>query len=163
MIRTRSRALLICGIVLLFSGCASSPTYEQSDYDSDYYTGYSGDQAEDPNKIKHKIGNKAVKDLWDQAEAARNAGDYDTAILLLERALRIVPNDAVMWSRLAEVHLRQGNANQAENLAAKSNAMTVDNPTLNYRNWLIISRARSLRGDDIGAQEAEYTAGSFRL
>ena len=164
MVINQFRTLLVCMVVFMFGGCVMTPEYdEQSDYDFDSYSGYAEEQTADPNKIKHRIGNKAVKDLWDSAEAARNAGDYETAILLLERALRIVPNDAVMWSRLAEIHLRQGNSNQAENLAAKSNAMTVDNPTLNYRNWLIISRARSQRGDDIGAQEAEYTAASFRL
>ena len=40
--------------------------------------------------------------------------------------------------------------------------MSLDNPLLNYRNWLIISRARKLTGNDVGAQEAEYTAQSFK-
>jgi Flp pilus assembly protein TadD len=154
------RGLLLGGIALLFAACSSTPKYEES---SDY--GFESDSqygVTDPNKIKHLIANPAVKDLWDQAEAARKAGDFDTAELQLERALRIAPEDAVMWSRLAEVHLSKGNSNQAENLAAKSNAMTMSNSTLNYRNWLIIARARSMRGDDIGAQEAEYTASSFR-
>lgn len=156
---TLSRILLAGSIALLFSACSSTPKYESSDYgiESDPQYGVT-----DPNKIRHLIANPAVKDLWDQAEAARIAGDYDTAELKLERALRIAPEDAVMWSRLAEVHLSKGNSNQAENLAAKSNAMTMDKPTLYYRNWLIIAKARSLRGDDIGAQEAEYTASSFR-
>jgi hypothetical protein len=33
---------------------------------------------------------------------------------------------------------------------------------LNYRNWLIIAQARRNVGNDVGAQEAEYTANSFR-
>lgn len=161
MYRSLSRGLLIGGFALLFAACSTTPVYEPDDFDP-YTSTEPGGEVQDPNKIRHVIANPAVKDLWDQAEAARAAGDYETAALLLERALRIAPNDAVMWSRLAEVNLSQGNSQQAENLAAKSNAMTVDNATLNYRNWLIIARARSMRGDDIGAQEAEYTAGSFR-
>ena len=160
MYRSLSRRLLIGGLVLLLAACSTTPVYESDDNGFDPYT--SSEPEQDPNKITHIIANPAVKDLWDQEEVARAAGDYETAALLLERALRIEPNDAVMWSRLAEVNLSQGNSQQAENLAAKSNAMTVDNATLNYRNWLIIARARSMRGDDIGAQEAEYTAGSFR-
>ena len=143
--------------VILFAGCASTP--EQIDHD--YQQPDNNVQAVG-NVIKHVIGNPAVIDLWNQAEAARNSNDLDTAELLLERALRIEPNDAVMWSRLAEVHLTQQNANQAENLAAKSNTMNIDNPILNYRNWVIISEARKLKGDDIGAQEALYTANSFK-
>lgn len=163
MYRSLSRGLLISGFALLFAACSTTPVYESDEYEFDPYTAEPGDgDVQESDKIRHVIANPAVKDLWDRAETARATGDYDTAALLLERALRIAPNDAVMWSRLAEVHLSQGNSQQAENLAAKSNAMTVDNATLNYRNWLIIARARSLRGDDIGAQEAEYTAGSFR-
>lgn len=113
------------------------------------------------DKVQHHIGNPAVLELWQKAEEARTLGDYEAAITHLERALRIDPQDAVMWSRLAEIRLNQGNTNQAENLAAKSNAMTADNPVLNYRNWLIIAKARRIEGDDIGAQEAEYTAKTF--
>jgi tetratricopeptide (TPR) repeat protein len=172
MYKSLARGLLIGGIALLFTACSLPLLDSDSDgqfepYETAGTTQNSTqdtvqDTVQDSSRITHVIANPAVKDLWDQSEAARKAGDYDTAALLLERALRIAPDDAVMWSRLAEIHLAQGNSQQAENLAAKSNAMTVDNGTLNYRNWLIIARARSMRGDDIGAQEAEYTAGSFR-
>lgn len=148
---------LAVGVAVLFVACSTT-----SEYESDY-------QPYEPlvdegagNTIRHTIGNPAVRDLWGQAEDARRNGDLDVAELFLERALRIEPNDAHIWSRLAEVHLRQLNANQAENLAAKSNTLSVENATLNYRNWLIISEARKLKGDDIGAQEALYTANSFK-
>ena len=122
----------------------------------------SPESLQNTNKIQHSIGNPAVIELWQQAEQARKLGDYDTAVQQLERALRLEPENPIMWSRLAEVQLTQGNANQAESLAAKSNAITFDNPLLNYRNWLIIARARALRGDELGAQEANYTAESFK-
>ncbi|MBN1378208.1 MAG: tetratricopeptide repeat protein [Gammaproteobacteria bacterium] len=144
-------------VALLFAGCASTPDYDGMEGQQPY-----GDIEATSNKISHAVNNPAVVDLWQKAEFARTSGDYETAAMQLERALRIEPNDAVMWSRLAEVQLLQENANQAENLAVKSNAMTLDNPLLNYRNWLIIARARTLKGDDIGAQEAEYTANSFK-
>lgn len=164
MCAVRSWTSLAVLTAFLFAGCASTPdSADKSDYQYEDFGSYeqqpgvTGD-----GSIRHAIGNPAVVDLWKQAEEARKTGDYDTAELLLERALRIEPDDAVMWSRLAEIHLVQQNANQAENLAAKSNAMSIDNSLLNYRNWLIISRARQMKGDDIGAQEAEYTANSFK-
>jgi predicted Zn-dependent protease len=146
-------------VALLFAGCASTPDTDYDDADS--YEPYD-DIGSAGDKITHTIGNPAVLEIWQKAEQARKSGDLETAAMQLERALRIEPNDAYMWSRLAEVQLMQQNANQAENLAAKSNAMSLDNPLLNYRNWLIIAKARVLRGDDIGAQEAEYTANSFK-
>jgi predicted Zn-dependent protease len=153
--------MVICSSVVatLLAGCSlfGSPTADYDEAAQDYV-----ESGGDDNKITLTTGNPAVKDLWAQAEEARRAGDYDNAALTLERILRIVPDDAVIWSRLAEVRLLQNNSSQAENLAAKSNSMSLDNPLLNYRNWLIIARARKLAGNDVGAQEAEYTANSFR-
>lgn len=148
-------------VVLIFAGCASSPDIDYDGSDEYDFKPYDETSA-NTDSITLKIGNQAVVDIWQQAQTASDSGDLETAAMLLERALRIEPNEAVLWSELAEVHLRQKNANQAENLAAKSNAMSLDNPLLNYRNWLIIARARELKGDDIGAQEAEYTANSFK-
>lgn len=162
--RVKCSRIVVCSslVTILLSGCGLAPT-------SDYEEGTSGSTTDQEyldttssGKITLTTGNPAVKDLWAQAEQARKAGDYDNAALTLERVLRIAPDDAVIWSRLAEVRLMQGNSSQAENLAAKSNAMSLDNPLLNYRNWLIIARARKLAGNDVGAQEAEYTANSFR-
>lgn len=143
--------------VLQLAACASSP-------DSDEYQSYDDyDQStESANRIQHRIGNQAAVNLYNEAKMAASGQDYDTAAMLLERALRLEPEDAVMWSKLAEVHLLQGNANQAENIAAKSNTLSINNSLLNYRNWKIIGQARALKGDEIGAQEAEYTAESFR-
>lgn len=150
---------VLCSSVVatVLAGCGLAPT---SDY-AEQAPGQDYVEAGD-NKITLTTGNPAVRDLWAQAEQARKAGDYDNAALTLERILRIAPDDAVIWSRLAELRYMQGNASQAENLAAKSNSMSLDNPLLNYRNWLIIARARKLAGNDVGAQEAEYTANSFR-
>ncbi|HEX5055571.1 MAG TPA: tetratricopeptide repeat protein [Gammaproteobacteria bacterium] len=155
--------MVLCSslVATLLAGCGlmGGPTSNRDEQDSeqDYV-----DSSDASSKITLATGNPAVRDLWAQAEQARKAGDYDNAALTLERILRIAPDDAVIWSRLAEIRLMQGNSGQAENLAAKSNSMSLDNPLLNYRNWLIIARARKLAGNDVGAQEAEYTANSFR-
>lgn len=154
-------------LALLFAGCASTPeesTTDETDYGD--YQPYEEDtdfgESTRDNKIVLKTGNPGVRDLWEKAEQARRNGDLDTAVQALERALRLDPESAVMWSRLAEVQLRRRNASQAENLASKSNSLSGDTPLLNYRNWLIIAKAREVKGDDIGAQEAEYTANSFK-
>jgi predicted Zn-dependent protease len=152
------KMVLCSSVVALLAGCGLAPTadYAEQAPDRNYIESAASD------RITLTTGNPAVRDLWAQAEQARKAQDYDNAALTLERILRIAPDDAVIWSRLAEVRLRQGNSGQAENLAAKSNAMSLDNPLLNYRNWLIIAQARRNVGNDVGAQEAEYTANSFR-
>ncbi len=100
--------------------------------------------------------------LWDQAEEARRENRTGDAIEALERALRVAPEDPVLWSRLAEMRLRQEDFAVAENLAAKSNALAGDQRLLRYRNWLLIAEARKRRGDEEGAREASEKAEGLR-
>ena len=98
--------------------------------------------------------NTAVVALLDQAQAQTSAGQLESARASLERALRIEPRNPAVWQELAHVRLEQGKYQQAENLAAKSNALAGNSPHLRAENWRIIGQARSRRGDYQGAQEA---------
>ncbi|MDZ7748688.1 MAG: tetratricopeptide repeat protein [Halofilum sp. (in: g-proteobacteria)] len=104
--------------------------------------------------VEHGIDNEAVAMLWDQAEQARAEGDTDAAIRAIERALDVDPDDAVLWSRLAELRLQTGEARVAENLATRSNSLAAGQRLLRYRNWLIIEAARQQQGDEQGADAA---------
>ena len=142
-----------------FIGCSSAPKQIESDGPIfDPNTAYESQS----DKVKHTIGNPAVWSLWQKSKQAEADGDLSTAVIQVERAIRLEGEDAVLWSRLAELNLKQGNANQAQELAKKSNSLALSDNVLVYRNWLIIAKARRLVGDDIGAEEAEYTAGTFR-
>lgn len=96
----------------------------------------------------------AVVALLDQARAQSSAGQAEAAGASLERALRIEPRNPVLWQELARVRLAQGQYRQAENLAAKSNALAGDNKRLRADNWRIIGQARSELGNAAGAQAA---------
>lgn len=113
--------------------------------------------AEQPpaDKVQHELSNPAVVALWQEAEQARSEQRLDAAVVALERALRIDPADPVLWSRLSELQLRQGEPAQAENFAAKSNALAGNQLTLRYRNWLIIESSRRTRGDVEGTRDAQ--------
>lgn len=93
-----------------------------------------------------------------QAERQRQAGDYAGAAATLERALRLQPQDARLWNRLARVRMEQGLHSQAANLAARSNALAGDQADLKRDNWSIIASARRQTGDAAGAAEAERKA-----
>jgi tetratricopeptide (TPR) repeat protein len=99
-------------------------------------------------------GNKAVQALLNKAHSQAAAGRMDDAGANLERALRIEPRNPVLWQELARVRLDQSQYGQAENLAAKSNALAVGNRYLQAENWRIIGEARNRRGDLEGAREA---------
>ena len=85
-------------------------------------------------------------------------GQYDQAAASLERALRHDAKNAEVWSKLAEVRLLQNEYAQAENTALKSNALSDGDKPLMARNWRLISKSRRLRGDAVGADEAEARA-----
>ncbi len=87
-----------------------------------------------------------VSDLKHQAEEQMASGQKDRAFLTLERALRINPNDPTLWNMLAQIQLERGNADQAEQLARKSNLLAGKNRTLRRRNWGIIAEALEKKG-----------------
>ncbi|MGM0676250.1 tetratricopeptide repeat protein [Ectothiorhodospira marina] len=103
----------------------------------------------------------AVLALAKDADNRMQAGDADGAAAALERALRIAPDDARLWQRLAAVRLEQGQPNQAVNLAGRSNALARGDRELQARNWRIIAEARRRMGDATGARDAEERARSL--
>ncbi len=61
--------------------------------------------------------------LLEQSRAQRAAGSLPAARASLERALRLDPNNAVLWLELGELELQTGNLSQAATMARK--AMTL--------------------------------------
>lgn len=100
----------------------------------------------------------AVTSLVSSADNSIKHGDYRSASASIERALRHDPKNADLWHRLAQVRLRQSEYAQVESLSLKSNALANGNKPLMARNWSLISKARQLRGDDVGADEAKVRA-----
>jgi len=105
--------------------------------------------------------NAGVLALLDQADQQAAEGRLPEAGSSLERALRIEPRNPVLWQKLARLRLEQGDYRQAENLAAKSNALAPDEKRLRADNWQIIGQARLGLGDQEGAQKAFEKARSW--
>jgi Tfp pilus assembly protein PilF len=100
----------------------------------------------------------AAGTLAAQAEQQRKSGDHVGAAATLERALRISPQEAYLWNRLARVRMEQGRYAQAGNFAQRSNALAKDQPQLKQDNWGMIAVSRRTSGDVAGATEAEEKA-----
>ena len=66
----------------------------------------------------------ASQSLLAQSRAQRAAGNYPQASASLERALRIDPNNPILWVELGELHLQAGNTAQAEMMARKALTLT---------------------------------------
>lgn len=102
--------------------------------------------------------NSAVVALMDSARSDIAAGKPDSAVASLERALRIEPRNPLLWQELARLRLQQGQYQQAEGLAARSNAWAGNDKALRAQNWRLIGESRLRRGDHAGAQAAFDTA-----
>lgn len=103
-------------------------------------------------------GSAPVVALLDNAAEHQRGGRLDGAAAALERALRIAPQNAVIWQRLADIRLQQKRYDQAIQLAIKANSLAADDRLLQARNWRIIAQARDYKGDKAGAQAARDQA-----
>ncbi|MCP5441113.1 MAG: tetratricopeptide repeat protein, partial [Chromatiaceae bacterium] len=107
--------------------------------------------------------NRAVAVLLRRAEDQQRSGDLDAATVSLERALRISPDDALLWQRLAGVRMAQHRHELVLQLAAKSNALAkADERGLRSENWRLIAQSRRALGDEAGAREAERQGAALR-
>lgn len=99
-----------------------------------------------------------VGGLLADAEQASAAGEHERAAALLERALGIAPDNAVLWHNLAIVRYRQGAHGQAEQMALRAAELAGGDERLQAVNWRLIAAAREARGDAAGAEEASTRA-----
>lgn len=154
MIRNRlSLHLLVFAAVMVLAGCAvlEEPSEEAEAREPETREEPAPAPAEEP-------GAAAVERLMSEARDASDDGDHERAGALLERALRIAPESAVLWHNLAIVRYREGNHDQAEQLAQRSLSHAGGNTELRRRNWEIIAVSRHMRDDDDGAAAARSRA-----
>jgi tetratricopeptide (TPR) repeat protein len=118
-----------------------------------WISGCAGIATQEPGSLPVS-DNNAVIALADAGRTDAASGKLDAAAASFERALRIEPRNPALWHELAKLRLQQGQYQQAEGLAARSNGWAGDNKTLRAENWRIIGQARLKRGDYPGAQSA---------
>lgn len=109
----------------------------------------------------NRDGNQAVVALLESADKYVKSNQLDKAGAALERALRIEPRNAGIWHDLAQIRLHQGQYQQAESLASKSNNLAGSNRALQSRNWKLIGSARKATGNVAGSEEADARASQF--
>lgn len=139
-----------CVLVLLLAGCASLQpvaTEPQTKPQTE-------PQIKSQPELQPPPRNDAVIALLDVSRSQSSSGKLDMAGASLERALRIEPQNPVLWQELARVRLHQRQYREAENFAAKANILSGGDRQLRAENWRIIGQARTRLGDYQGAQEA---------
>lgn len=112
-------------------------------------------QARDWPRDADAVSGPAVRSLMAQSQQSQAAGRQDEAIASLERAVRIEPRNAFLWSALARAQLKQANYEQAEAMAQRANSLSGGNPYIQVDNWRVIAAARNGRGDAAGGLQAQ--------
>jgi len=147
----RSSVMLLAVLTPAIFSCSGMMTKERTDYSVS-----APDYISSSGSIMHDIEDSEVAELWKRSETAFAAKQYENAIKYINSALALNADDAVIWSRGAEMYLGVGENALAENYAVKSNSFAdIDSRSLRYRNWLIIQHAREMRGDLLGARNAQ--------
>lgn len=80
-----------------------------------------------------------IKSLISQSDNQYLNNEFTGALATLERALRINPRYAEVWSRMAQIYLKQGKVQQAQQHAKRSNSVIKDNRSLREFNNAIIA------------------------
>ncbi len=98
--------------------------------------------------------------LVKQARDQTTKGDFGGATATVERALRIEPDNPLLWIELGQVHLAEGNAPQAESMGRKAVALSTGDPNTQSASWRLVGDALRARGRTLDATEAYQRANS---
>jgi tetratricopeptide (TPR) repeat protein len=88
-----------------------------------------------------------------QAHKQANSGAYEPAAVTIERALRIEPENPLLWIELGQIRLGEGNASQANSMGHKALALATGDVQAQASSWRLI--ADSLRALQRNPEAAE--------
>lgn len=97
--------------------------------------------------------NGATQTLLARANEALASQQPETAIMLLERAVRIEPREALLWIRLSRAHLAQGEMDSAFQHARKAIALAGSDSSKFSAAWLQLANVFTAQGKNAEAQQ----------
>lgn len=111
--------------------------------------------------IQKKKLSPAVVALVTEADKNARAGDLESAVVTIERALRIDSRNPTLTYKLALLRLKQSKPRLAEDLAKKASLLAANDLDLKRKSWHLISEARRRQKNFHGAKEAKIKADSL--
>jgi uncharacterized protein HemY len=83
------------------------------------------------------------------------------AAATIERAMRVEPDNPLLWIELGRVRLAEGNASQADSMGRKAAALATGDPQAKASAWRLIADALRLLKRNDEAAEADQRANSL--
>ena len=99
----------------------------------------------------------ASRALVGQAQTQLATKNFAVAASSIERALRIEPDNPLLWIELGKVRQAEGNYVQAENMGRKAVSMSAA-PRAQSAAWRLIAESYRARGKNSEAREAQARA-----
>jgi tetratricopeptide (TPR) repeat protein len=100
----------------------------------------------------------AASALVMQAHRQSDSGDYAQAAATLERALRIEPDNPLLWTELGRVCLGENNPAQADAMGRKALSLATGDPSAQAGAWRLIADSLRARGRNADAYDADRHA-----
>ena len=112
--------------------------------------------------IREPVLSPASRALVGQAQTQLASRNFAVAASSLERALRIEPDNPLLWIELGKVRQAEGNFVQAENMGRKALSTASNAPKAQASAWSLIAESLRARGKNAQAQEAQARAEQLR-
>lgn len=103
----------------------------------------------------------ATLSLVSQAHKQSQSGDLGGAAATLERALRIEPNNPLLWIEMGDVRLSENDGDQADNMGRKALALATGDVRAESAAWHLIAESLRLRHRNPEAAEADQKAAAL--
>jgi tetratricopeptide (TPR) repeat protein len=103
----------------------------------------------------------ASRALVAQAHAQAASGDFGQASATLERALRIEPDNPLLWIELGRMRLGAADAEAADGMGRKALSLGTGDPAAQASAWRLIADSLQARGRNAQAADAARRADGF--
>jgi tetratricopeptide (TPR) repeat protein len=155
---------LVCGLLIACTTTSSGPdtAAEPAGPELEAPVADSPAAANDEASSPASQTQAATLALLQQSARAEQTGSLPEAMAYAERAVRIEPRRADLWTRLATLELLNGDSNAAIQYANKAVSLAGDHPDWLRDAWLVIADALAVEGDSEGARRIrEQWQGTF--
>lgn len=141
-LRIISRAWQVIALAFLLAACSTNPTPPPITDANER----APIERTSPVEPVQEDTDAATTTLLAQANDAMAGDDQVTAIVYLERAIRLSPRDSELWILLSSAHLKDENLTAAEQHARKAIALSSTDPFLNQQAWLQLADVLQVKG-----------------
>jgi tetratricopeptide (TPR) repeat protein len=105
--------------------------------------------------------NAASRALVNQAHTQLASKNFAMAAATIERALRIEPNNPLLWLEYGQVRMTEGNYAQAESMARRALTLASGDPHTQATAWRLIAESLQAQNKTTEARQAELRADSL--